>query len=183
MGKRLSAQAWLEIGLQGLTESGGDGVKLDALCQRAGKTRGSFYHHFGDHEGFITAMLAHWQDAQTDAVIREVETSHGSDNKVEEAKSERLHRLASAINHELDVAMRRFAGDHPHARAVVEVVDKRRVDFIALLYQQEQGKDPEEAQALARVEYAMFVGWQMLWPREEPPDAAQLKTLLAGLSA
>ena len=45
----------------GLAEFDGEGldVSLDAICERAGVTRGAFYVHFADRTAFIIAVMDH----------------------------------------------------------------------------------------------------------------------------
>ena len=64
---------WLVLGLAQLSAHGPDGLRIEPLCAAAARTRGSFYHHFQDHDAFIAALLDHWRDWITDGVIEMVE--------------------------------------------------------------------------------------------------------------
>jgi len=55
--KRATRQALLEAGLAEFIEKGADEPSLDAICARAGFTRGAFYVHFRDREEFFTAVM------------------------------------------------------------------------------------------------------------------------------
>jgi AcrR family transcriptional regulator len=55
--KRATRQALLEAGLAEFIEKGADEPSLDAICARAGFTRGAFYVHFQDREQFFTAVM------------------------------------------------------------------------------------------------------------------------------
>jgi AcrR family transcriptional regulator len=55
--KRATRQALLEAGLAEFIEKGPDEPSLDAICARAGFTRGAFYVHFEDREQFFTAVM------------------------------------------------------------------------------------------------------------------------------
>jgi TetR/AcrR family transcriptional regulator, transcriptional repressor for nem operon len=55
--KEATKQALLQAGLAELVEHGLDLPSLDAICARAGYTRGAFYVHFKDREDFFVAVM------------------------------------------------------------------------------------------------------------------------------
>jgi len=55
--KEATRQALLAAGLAELVEHGLDVPSLDAICARAGYTRGAFYVHFKDREDFFVAVM------------------------------------------------------------------------------------------------------------------------------
>lgn len=55
--KEATRQALLQAGLVELIEHGLDVPSLDAICARAGYTRGAFYVHFKDREDFFVAVM------------------------------------------------------------------------------------------------------------------------------
>jgi TetR/AcrR family transcriptional regulator, transcriptional repressor for nem operon len=55
--KRETREALLAAGIELFAEQGIDVPSLDALCARAGFTRGAFYVHFQDREAFIVAVM------------------------------------------------------------------------------------------------------------------------------
>ncbi len=57
--KRETRQALLQAGLAEVVEKGLDGPSLDAICARAGFTRGAFYVHFANRDDFV-AQLMDW---------------------------------------------------------------------------------------------------------------------------
>ncbi len=72
--KQRTRDALIQAGLELFTEQGLDVPSLDAICDRAGFTRGAFYVHFADrlqirhglieyqaHAGFEPQPLAHSQ--------------------------------------------------------------------------------------------------------------------------
>jgi AcrR family transcriptional regulator len=54
--KEFTRQALLKAGLLELVEHGLDTPSLDAICARAGFTRGAFYVHFKDRDDFLVAV-------------------------------------------------------------------------------------------------------------------------------
>jgi len=55
--KQETRQALLDAGLAEFLEHGLDNPSLDAICARAGYTRGAFYVHFEDREQFLVAVM------------------------------------------------------------------------------------------------------------------------------
>ena len=55
--KRETRAALLDAGLAEFAAHGLDTPSLDAICARAGFTRGAFYVHFKDREDFVVAII------------------------------------------------------------------------------------------------------------------------------
>ena len=56
-GKRETREALIQAGKVELAQQGLQAPSLDAICARAGFTRGAFYVHFEDREDFIAAVM------------------------------------------------------------------------------------------------------------------------------
>jgi TetR/AcrR family transcriptional regulator, transcriptional repressor for nem operon len=57
--KQRTRDALIQAGLELFTEQGLDVPSLDAICDRAGFTRGAFYVHFADREALLVAVMDH----------------------------------------------------------------------------------------------------------------------------
>jgi AcrR family transcriptional regulator len=55
--KEQTREALLFAALELFAETGLDGPSLDAICARAGKTRGALYVHFADREALVVALV------------------------------------------------------------------------------------------------------------------------------
>lgn len=55
--KEETRQALLRAGLEAFLEEGVDQPSLEAICARAGYTRGAFYVHFKDRDDFLLAVI------------------------------------------------------------------------------------------------------------------------------
>jgi AcrR family transcriptional regulator len=62
-------EALLRAGLELFCEKGLDGPSLNAICERAGFTRGAFYVHFADREELTVAVMARVLERWTDTII------------------------------------------------------------------------------------------------------------------
>lgn len=67
--KDASREALLRAGLELFAAHGLDAPSLDAICARAGYTRGAFYVHFGDREAFLEAVLGRVLEGYTAAIV------------------------------------------------------------------------------------------------------------------
>ena len=54
---RLTADAWLDLGMRLLEKHGAAGITVDKLTAEAGVTRGSFYWHFKDRQDLLNQLL------------------------------------------------------------------------------------------------------------------------------
>ncbi len=66
--KQETRAALIEAGMELFGEHGLD-VSLDAICERAGFTRGAFYVHFPDRDAFLVAVMDQVGVAFLDAVM------------------------------------------------------------------------------------------------------------------
>src|SRR5258707_15825241 len=55
--KRATRNALIDAAVAELVANGPAGASLDAICARAGKTRGAFYVHFADREALLVAAM------------------------------------------------------------------------------------------------------------------------------
>lgn len=95
---RLRRSDWTELALRILAEDGPESLTVARLCEVAGRTRGSLYHHFADHEALIAATLEHWAARDTDRLIAEARDADD------------LDRRAAALDARLELAVRRLIG-------------------------------------------------------------------------
>ncbi len=68
--KQETREALLRAGMELFAEQGLDVPSLDALCARAGFTRGAFYVHFADREAFIVAVMERATGSFLDVVLQ-----------------------------------------------------------------------------------------------------------------
>lgn len=178
---RFTQEDWIVLGLTQLTAEGLGALTIDRMCAAAGRTRGSFYHHFPDHEAFIRLMMEYWEKRNTDEVIAEVEA--GGVEARPDDKAHMLNVRASAINHRLEVRIRQLAQKEPVAMEVLARVDARRIDYLADLYRETYGCAREDAVRTAQLEYACYVGGQTLWPDAPPSNLEALGAAFTAMAA
>jgi len=177
---RFKRNDWLDCGLACLKADGPTALTLERLCAAAGRTRGSFYHHFADHDTFIEALMQRWQWLHTNQVIEQVEQL--AINQPGASRPMSLHEISSGLDHRLELEVRRLGNTHLLADAVLRQVDATRLAYLEKLYVESGNISKQKAFELARLEYALFVGLQTLWPDGEAFDFEASKALYQQLS-
>ena len=160
---RLTFGAWLQLGLEALGEEGPEALTVEALCVRAKRTRGSFYHHFPTMDYFIKHMMESWQKTHTEDRIAATFTGKKIANQLSY-----LNQLATSLNMGIEQGVRRLAARDKTAAEICATVDKMRITYLASLYTQSSRYTAAEAETIAKIEYAAFVGMQTIFP-DEPP--------------
>ncbi len=173
--QRFARRDWLELGLRQLAGQGPAGLTLESLCAAADRTRGSFYHHFREHSEFVAAMTDLWRQRNTAALI--LATAEGDVG----SRLQRLNHLAVRLNGAVELGMRNLGAVESQVRAEVRRVDEARIDYLAELRGSRSSADPSSCRKLARIEYAAFVGGQVLWPEAAPEELEALGLRLAKL--
>lgn len=155
--RRFRLNDWLALGLDALAEQGPAGLTIEALCNRAGKTKGSFYAHFSAIEAYLAALAGHWRETYTLRLMQEA-------NKDETAQDRliALDRMALSLDFHVEQGMRRLAQLDPGVAATCAEVDRERIGYLEKLHGESGRFTREEALAMARVEYAAYIGFQQL---------------------
>jgi len=76
-------RALIAAGLAEFADHGVDLPSLDAICSRAGYTRGAFYVHFRDRDDFVVAVMEHVIGTFLDAVIATGDEAHDLERTIE----------------------------------------------------------------------------------------------------
>src|SRR5688572_5329038 len=69
LAKQETREALIVAGIAAIASEGIDTPSLDAICARAGYTRGAFYVHFRDRDDFLIAVMEHILQGFIDAII------------------------------------------------------------------------------------------------------------------
>ncbi len=180
---RLDRDAWIGGALALLAERGVDAVKIEPLARRLGVTKGSFYWHFRNRRALLTAVLARWEERQTDLLIR-IADHPGA------APDERLHMLleatvgafADTAFRSAEIAIRNWSRDDAEARMAVRAIDARRSVYIENFFIA-LGFAEAEARTRAGLFLGLLLGEAML-VRDETADerAARIGRSLALLA-
>ena len=166
---RLGRTDWLEVGLKLLAEVGEQSLTIESLCAAAGRTRGSFYHHFDDQETYVDALLLYWKERDADTVVA-ANTALGD----AQAMRHGLALMATCLDNPIEAALRRWSASNPRVRRVIEAVDAERIFLLAEIIGQGTAREKAEVQELAVVEYSALIGFHHLFPDATEEMAEQI---------
>ena len=81
--KAETRRALIDAGIALYAEQGLDGPSLDAICKRAGYTRGAFYVHFGDRDDFMVAVMEEVMRGFLATIQQTAERRHDLERSIE----------------------------------------------------------------------------------------------------
>jgi AcrR family transcriptional regulator len=173
MADQLSTQDWLDLGLKTLATQGFSALKAEPLAKAMGVSRGSFYWHFADIGAFHAAILKAWREVAAEAIIAQVEAAPADDDHL----TVLLQRVFSE-KLSLERAVRSWAAFDAAARAAVQAIDRRRLEYVGSLIRA-RGVADEIAQARAQILYWAFLGYALSdKPLPKAPREAMLGELV-----
>jgi len=172
MADQLSAKDWLDLGLKTLARHGFTALKAEPLAKAMGVSRGSFYWHFADIGAYRAAILKHWRDVAAEQVIASLEASSKEDDPLR-----LLLRRAFSGRLALENAVRSWATLDPLARAAVQATDRRRLNYVQILFER-SGVSPAAARSRAQIFYWAFLGYAL---SDHPLPKARQQALLEEL--
>ena len=173
MTDQLSAQDWLDQGLKTLATQGFAALKAEPLARAMGVSRGSFYWHFADIGAFHAAILKAWREIAAEAIIANVEAaSAGTDPVIVLLQRVYSEKLA------LERAVRSWAAFDATAKAAVQAIDRRRLDYVEGLIRA-KGIAADLAQTRAQILYWAFLGYAL---SDKPLSKAQREAVTTELA-
>jgi AcrR family transcriptional regulator len=155
---RTSRGRWIEEGLRALAVGGPDAVRIEALAQTLGVTKGGFYGYFANRDVLLTEMLDLWEREGADAVIEQVERD-GGDGRT------RLGRLFAIVGAShgsvrsplLDLAIRDWARRDEAVAERLRRVDNRRMDYLRSLFAT-FCPDPDDVEVRSMLTFSVRIG-------------------------
>ncbi|GCE10049.1 TetR/AcrR family transcriptional regulator [Dictyobacter aurantiacus] len=156
---------WIHAGLQALTASGVEGVKVETLAKELHISKGSFYHYWPDRATFLEALLADWEERGTRGVIDALEKIASPHERLQ-----RLFEISFSSEKRLEAAIHHWANvDAAVAFRLSRVEEMRKAYITKLLC--DMGRPFTQAREVARIYYLVYLGWVDWSQRNEyPPD-------------
>ena len=151
---RTPRSRWIKEGLRALAAGGPDAVRVEALAQALGVTKGGFYGHFADRSALLEEMLDSWERKATDEVLERVERT-GGDVRA------RL-RLAGALTFSaellpIDLAIRDWSRRDQAVAERLRRVDNRRMQCLRVLFGALCATE-DEVEARSVLAFALVIG-------------------------
>jgi AcrR family transcriptional regulator len=152
---RTPRTTWIEEGLRALGVGGPDAVRIEALAQALGVTKGGFYWHFEDRRALLEEMLDTWERVVTDEVIEMVEAGGGDAR----TKLRRLFSIAVSIDDMvmIELAIREWARRDRAVAKRLRRMDNRRMDYMRELFTP-LSRDPDDVEARCLLAFTLFIG-------------------------
>jgi AcrR family transcriptional regulator len=158
---RTPRSTWIEEGLRALGVGGPDAVRIEALAQALGVSKGGFYWHFEDRRALLEEMLGTWERVVIDEAINRVE-GDGGDAR---AKLQRLFALASSREARalgsIDLAVRDWARREKTVAKRLKRVDNRRMEYMRSLFSA-FCRDEGEVEARCLLALSVLVGTRFI---------------------
>jgi AcrR family transcriptional regulator len=156
MARTASPADFFEAAMRLLAGPGLPALRIGRLCREVGVTSGSFYHHFGNWDGFVAALLDHWATEEVDRLLELVRREKDPVERVELLKG-----LALTVPHDAETAIRRWAGTDEVVAAAQQRVDDRRREAVREVLSPLIADEALTA-TLAEVGLSLLVGHQQL---------------------
>jgi AcrR family transcriptional regulator len=146
----LHRDAWLKKALDVLFSHGISSVKVEILARELEVTKGSFYWHFKNRDELLHNVVDWWQNNQIAFIERlDIGHIHNAPNLIKSV----IDFTDQTDDSHHDVAMREFARFDRYAAAAVADIDRRRIDYLCVLF---AAADFDPAEALLRAQALYF---------------------------
>ena len=199
--KQRTRAALVDAGIALIGELGLDSPSLDAICDRAGFTRGAFYVHFRDRDEFLEAVMERVGAQFLDAVLGDPE---GDEKKEAGAKPREGRGLARTMARFLravasgEYPLMREGGVRPHQlldacarspsiRASYIALAEESVTRLARIVRADQKagtlRDDADARSIATLLLAAIIGAQTMNELQMKLDLARTAAALSRVLA
>jgi len=180
--QRLCRDDWLDAAFEAVVDGGFDQLRVVALAQSLGVTRGSFYWHFADHADLVKVLLARWQQREIAEGLRiQGESS-------EDPQADLLHLLDLALARggadlkdlRFELALRGLGRRDPWVAQMLAEVDAARMALFETKFLR-LTRDVKSSTDLAALFYlAVSGGFQAL---ARPNSSARMADYIRGVIA
>ncbi len=154
---KVTKQDWLDAAMEVLVNGGASQVKIMSLGEKLGVSRSSFYWYFKDRRDLLNALLDHWQQSNTVALVAQCEIPAAT---ITEAVCNdfRCFIDPNCFDSHLDFAVRDWARRNDGVRKAFERSEEARLKAARLMFER-FGFPPQEALTRARTLYYMQIGY------------------------
>ncbi len=157
--KRLDKLDWFLAALSILDKESFSKITIDNLCSKLNVTKGSFYHHFGNIEGFIDAFMAYILEKKALDYMKKADKEQNLEKRLD------LIRLMGFVS-DYNVAhkIRAWSYSNEIVKKYLDQIDEIRLEYLVRL-RVLKGESKEDAEIKSRIDYALLVGLQQLYPK------------------
>jgi len=154
---KVTRQDWLNVAKDILISSGIEQVKILPMSERLGVSRSSFYWYFKTRQDLLDALLDHWDQTNTAALVAK---ANALSKTITEAVNQVFHCVVNEriFSIPFDFAVRDWARRSDKVRVVLHASEDTRIAAIQAMFRRH---DYTEIEALtrARILYYMQNGY------------------------
>ncbi len=145
--------AWIDAALRAMADGGPEAVRIEALAESLGVSKGGFYWHFDDRRALLEELLDAWERTGTEEVIALVEGGPAEPRE----KVQQLFELSSSADFAVELAIRDWGRRDEVVAARLHRVDDRRMGFLRSLF---EGfcSDEDDVEARSMLAYSLLIG-------------------------
>lgn len=170
--KKLEKKAWLVSGFQIIEEEGVVSITIERLCARLNLTKGSFYHHFKNIEGYVKALMDFWLEENTLMFMEQADAM-----KTAKEKLQALVRLSASSEYRCESRIRGWGYMNGIVREYVKRVDDLRLSYLEGV-NRDCGYEPDYARKVATIQYALLIGLQHIYSQRADEEYAELQNIV-----
>lgn len=156
--KQTAKNNWYTLAIGILENDGFAKITIDNLCLSLQVTKGSFYHHFKNMDGYTNALMQYWLEENTLSFIGKAEQG-----KTAAEKYKILNELSVFASHKSEQSIRAWSYSNAIVKQYVDEVDKIRLNYLIKI-RTEGGANPSTLRHEAMIDYATLIGIQQLYP-------------------
>ena len=164
---RLDKNSWLIQGFKIIETEGFSRITIDNLCEKQKRSKGSFYYHFKNIDGYIEELMKYWVQEYTITYIKTAEIK-----RTPALIYKALTNMAFKVPYKVEQVIRAWGYSNFIVREYVQKVDKIRIDYMVSL-KIEAGSDERAAYYSAILEFAILIGIQQLYPDMPEKELAE----------
>jgi len=158
----MTKQDWLDSALKLVSKYGTEVLKIDTLCKKLKVTKGSFYHHFKNHNLFIEEILEYWYKFFTLDIIEKIKDYH--DNPLKQI--ELLDKIIYSKDLNIEIEFRAWGLRNKLVLEYMEKIDKERISVIKNIQKKlNPNSDNKTNENMSIYIYCQFIGSLFIQPK------------------
>ena len=170
--KKVDKEQWFVVGLDVLAKDGFARITIDNLCGLLQITKGAFYHHFKNIDGYIDALMKYWLEVNTFEFIREVDKLNDTTEQLQ-----KLGDMAAYSSIRDESVIRAWGYSNPIVRSYVSQADTIRLAYAAKL-NEANGLNVKQAMDMAVLQYSLLIGMQQVCSDLSPEQFKELQDVV-----
>lgn len=165
---RMTRNHWIDAAVEVMMKDGIDAVKIAPLSEHLDCARSSFYWFFENRQDLLDAIVDHWLERNTNAIVNRANTNAETIN---DAVIDVFECWANTklFDPQLDFAIREWARKDKSILRFVDMSDNSRLSALTSMFER-FGFVQEEADVRARLIYFAQIGYDSLSNRRNRLD-------------